>query len=173
MKKWMLVLLLFGVACGKTEVDEGSEDAGTHPEEESEEMNSFSGYVMDQHENRILVVNTIENEGGSPIWVSGVDQGMWIGKKVEVRIAGQVAESYPMQGEAKDVQVVESPSPEGASLTESQVLAKALAGIDRSNALAVESLTYEAEDDHWTVKLRSTVTESGSEKVIISDKLPD
>lgn len=156
--------------CGTTDVEEKEEADSDSTDETQEETSAYSGYVMDQNETSILVVDTIEPNGGEPIWVSGVEKDMWLGKKVEVTIDGAVAESTPMQGEAGKVTVVDADQPEGADMNESQALATALTEVDRGNALAVESLTYEKESDEWVVKMRSTVTESGSEKVIVSDE---
>ncbi|WP_173918328.1 DUF3221 domain-containing protein [Halobacillus sp. Marseille-Q1614] len=165
MKKWMLILLLVTVGCGSQEGAEEPSDDQT-----GSESKQFSGYVMDQNENSILVVDNIEPDGGSPIWITGVEEDMWLGKSVEVTVDGPVAESYPMQAQAGEVKVVKAKKPEGADLDESQVLASALAEVDRSNTLSVESMTYDQEQDQWIIKMRSTVTESGAEKVIVPDQ---
>ncbi|GGF19817.1 hypothetical protein GCM10010954_18240 [Halobacillus andaensis] len=169
-KKWWVLILIVMVACGTTDVEESDESSSDSTDETQEETTTYSGYVMDQNETSILVVDTIEPNGGEPIWVSGVDKDMWLGKKVQVTIDGPVAESTPMQGEAGEVTVVDTDQPDGADMNEAQALATALTEVDRGNALAVESLTYEEESDEWVVKMRSTVTESGSEKVIVPDE---
>ncbi|MCP3030909.1 YobA family protein [Halobacillus sp. A1] len=168
MKKWMVILALSLTACGTTDINEepdSSEEVSNDPAESS----SFSGFVMDQNEDSILVVDLIENRGGAPIWVSGVEKDMWLGKKVEVEIVGPIAESTPMQGQAGEVTVVESNQPKGADLNESEALASALSEVDRGNALSVETMEYNDEEDQWTIKMRSTVTESGTERVTVDD----
>ncbi|WP_082232327.1 DUF3221 domain-containing protein [Halobacillus massiliensis] len=163
MKKWGLLLLLLIVGCSS---QEGTEE----PADKQPDNDTFSGYVMDQQENSILVVDKIENNGGSPIWITGVEKDMWLGKFVEVTIDGPVAESYPMQAEAGEVSVQEPEDTEGADLNENQALASALSEVDRGNALAVESMTYDKDQDQWVIKMRSTVTESGTEKVMVPDR---
>ncbi|MCP3027311.1 DUF3221 domain-containing protein [Halobacillus sp. A5] len=170
MKKWLLLIFIVLSACGTTDEEEEDGSTGDSSNDQEGKNSTYSGYVMDQNETSILVVDTIEPDGGEPIWVTGVKDDMWLGKKVEVTIDGAVAESTPMQGEAAEVNVVEPEQPEGADLTESQALASALSEVDRGNALSIESLSYEEQKDEWVFKLRSTVTESGTEKVIVPDK---
>ncbi|WP_101842151.1 DUF3221 domain-containing protein [Halobacillus sp. Marseille-P3879] len=170
MKKWMLLFLMLLAACGTTNVEEEEGSNGNAAPDNEEDNSTFSGYVMDQNETSILVVDRIEPDGGEPIWVSGVKEDMWLGKKVEVTIDGPVAESTPMQGEAGEVTVLDPERPEGADLTEAQALASALSEVERGNALAIESLNFDENENQWVVKLRSTVTESGSEKVIVPDE---
>lgn len=124
----------------------------------------ITGYVMDKYDDAILVINTeakdFSQTGGveefyEAVWVSNITESVNLGDQVEVWFEGGVAESYPDQAEMGQLNVIESPVPEGADFSESKALSIALSeeGFE-TESLAVRSITYDDAEGLWRIELR-------------------
>lgn len=126
----------------------------------------ISGYIMDERVHEILVVSTepadYSETGGTEefydaVWVSRVTEVTEIGDYVEVWFDGGVETSYPAQAAMEELEIIEPDQPQGADLTESEALRKALAQEPfEEEVLTVMSLSYDESVDEWTVELRNT-----------------
>ncbi|KGP92397.1 hypothetical protein N780_01905 [Pontibacillus chungwhensis BH030062] len=139
--------------------------AGCTSSDESVNQNmgkpSYTGYVMDKDDSRILVVNPdakdANNDGSKDyheaLWGSGDVEGVSIGERVNVWVEGSVMESYPGQGKIGKVEIISEEKPEGATLSKSEALIKALSksGEDVKVVVAIEFLE---EKNMWSVKLQ-------------------
>lgn len=118
------------------------------------------GYITSKSQvgNSITVVSKepkdLSNDGGrkefyDAITLSNSPGDVEVGELVKVWNDGSVAESYPAQGKIVKLEVIESPLPEGASMTEAEVLKKA---IGNNGNLAVRSIDFDAKLKVWTVR---------------------
>lgn len=122
------------------------------------------GYVMQKDNKRILVISQraqdFSSTGGvneyyDAIWFSNAPNAVEVGDKVKVWY-DIVAESYPGQSEAKHIEVISSQKPNGANLTESEALKKALASekIKAKDLTVLKSIVYDKQADRWNVELK-------------------
>lgn len=122
------------------------------------------GYVMKKDKERILVISQevqdFSSTGGvkeyyDAIWFSKAPKDIEVGNKVKVWF-DIVAESYPGQSEVKNIEVISSQQHDGAKLTESQALSKALTSKEiKANGLTVvKSIVYDQLADRWKVELK-------------------
>ena len=127
------------------------------------------GFVMDSDNGRILVVDPVAqdfsstggvNEFYNAIWFSNVPDGVKTGNKVKVWF-DIVAESYPGQSEALDIEIIPSNKPSGADLNESEALNKALTSdeIDTSWPTVVKTINYNSQADNWEIEIREAIGE--------------
>ncbi|REJ09997.1 DUF3221 domain-containing protein [Halobacillus trueperi] len=173
--RWMLgmlmVFFLFLSACGVSETEEVDQN-----EVEADSTNpDISGFVMDQDEDRILVVTPMDDDSGDEgraMWVSEAPEGLWIGKQVEVWVDGDIAESYPEQATADKVQELEMSEVQGADLKASEALSTALSETEpeQTDVLIVSLLSFDEESDQWTVKLDQRGTDQGEWKTTVKDE---
>lgn len=121
----------------------------------------MEGYVVKKDNGRILVVDPVPQDfsenGGMPefynaIWFSGAPAHAEVGRKVQVWFDA-VAESYPGQSTAKRVNVLTSPKPAGADLTEAEAIRASLESRDFPWPAAVKRAEYDANADAWTVTI--------------------
>lgn len=125
MKRWYIgaacLLFLLIVGCGG-QMNSGSNDNDTNADNEGMWEQSITGYVADKEDSRILLIGKITKqqseemnvkellEKASPeaYWleVSDVDQ-YEIGQKLEVWPKGPMMESYPAQGAAGKINILE------------------------------------------------------------------
>lgn len=177
MKRRWVVGVILGIsvitsACGSTSSSDQIE-----PNETEETEPDMAGFVMDQEENRILVVAPMDDESGlegRAMWVSDAPEGAWIGKHVEVWVAGSIAESYPEQAAAEQIKELEMSIVEGADLEASEALSTALSEAEETkqegSILAVELLAFDEQTDQWTVKLHKRGGAEGEWKTTIKDE---
>jgi hypothetical protein len=173
-KRWFIgtfigISLVLG-ACGAAST---SDDYDPNEAEAEDVEPDMTGFVMDQDENKILVVTPMGEEStqeGRAMWVSEAPEGRWIGKQVEVWVDGAIAESFPEQATAERVQELEMSEVEGADLKASEALSTALSEADRENILAVELLAFDQQADQWTVRLKEHGTSQGEWKTIVKDE---
>ncbi|GGD09830.1 YobA family protein [Pontibacillus salipaludis] len=122
---------------------------------------SYTGYVMDKKDSRILVVDPnakdVNNDGSKDyheaLWGSGEVDGVSVGDRVKVWVEGGVMESYPGQGKIGEVEVMSKEKPKGATLKESEALRKALSKTEEG-VKVVQSISYKAEQNKWSVNLQ-------------------
>lgn len=151
-----ILVLLLAVSLLGCSSDNSKDEAG------------ITGYVMNKENDRILVVSSEAqdfsanggvNEFYNAIWFSKAPKDIKTGEKVMVWF-DIVAESYPGQSEVKEIAIVPSQLPEGASLTEADALNKALASEAIENqVLAVKSIEYNSQEDSWNIKLKETLSD--------------
>jgi len=100
----------------------------------------------------------------SAVWFSNSPSDVEVGQKVEVW-AGEVLASYPGQGKAERVSIIPVAPPEGASLSEKEVIQKALSSKDLSDYAvpAVKEVTFDLASSTWTV----FIGKEGDEKVLL------
>ena len=140
----------------------------TYPKHEfTTEQSNTGAYVTDVYEDGMLVVSgapaDFSSTGGDAEFYDATsfnypDAGklLKIGQRVKVDIQGPVALSYPAQGRAKYVEVLPEYKPETAKLSESQVVAQAIAIANKKSGhvLAIHSLTYDENAGKWKVVIK-------------------
>ncbi|MCF6138709.1 YobA family protein [Pseudalkalibacillus berkeleyi] len=115
-KAWLLLIILLAGCGGQT-----NEHISNDMDDEIWEQ-SISGYIADQEASRILVLGKITKEQLTELSVrelleSARPDAFWftvsdvqkykIGQKVQVWPKGSIAESYPAQGTAGKIEVIE------------------------------------------------------------------
>ncbi|MDA3130864.1 YobA family protein [Aliibacillus thermotolerans] len=151
---------------------------GTQPEEPEQRGESvdsmMTGYVMEKEDNRILVVDSeaqdFNETGGSDefynaIWFSNVPEEVELGDKVRVWF-DITLESYPGQSEANNIEIIPSETPEGASLTESEALQRALVTHETEGVFAVTVIEFDQESSTWHIELKNTMNENVVEMTV-------
>lgn len=103
------------------------------------------------------------------IWISGVQEDVKIGEKVKVWVDGPILESYPAQGRATSIEVLTMEKPEGAILTEADVIRKVLEKREEVGALAIKLIHFDQDTSVWTVHLKNTFT-NREETVHVDDQ---
>ncbi|WP_281974407.1 DUF3221 domain-containing protein [Halobacillus litoralis] len=176
MKNWWMIGLLVSfsflvASCGTQESSSQEYDPADEKEAPDPDM---SGFVMEQEEDRILVVTSMNeetNQEGRAMWVSGVSSDSWVGKQVKIWIDGEILESFPEQAKAEKVQELEMSEVEGADLKASEALSTALSEIQSTeDILVVEMLAFDVDSDKWTVKLHRRGENDHKLKEIVDDK---
>lgn len=118
------------------------------------------GYVMNKSDKSILVVSKdaqdfSANDGVSEYYdavsLANSPTEVQIGEQVRVWYDGPVAESYPMQATIGKIDIIPSPKPEGANLTEAGALRQAIE--DQVN-IAVKSIKYDQKLDLWKIEFK-------------------
>lgn len=163
MKKILLLFLLtisfLFVACSSVKDDEPG----------------MIGYIVKVDNGRILVVDPepkdFSSTGGisefyNAIWFSNAPKEVRPGDKVKVWF-DIVADSYPGQSEALAVEVIPSTKPEGANLTESEALRKALES-GNINVVTVKSIAFDG-SNNWNIHLYDIFEEKEFD-IVVEDK---
>ncbi len=147
---------------------EGEADTTYPTEAYTTEYNQEGSYVITVGEESMLVVDASpedygdsggENEYYSAIRYSFPDvlEKLKVGQRVKVEASGPIMESYPAQGTASYVEVLPEYKPEGASLSESQVISKTIAMLEdelKQSFLIVRKLAFNADERVWDVSVR-------------------
>lgn len=123
-------------------------------------------YIVSLQEERFLAVEAEPKDfggsGGQHEYYSAIHFAfkdakklLEVGQRVEIEAAGSIQESYPGQGRAVFVEILPAYQPEGADLTEAEAVKLALEGLDSKqfNFPAIRSVTYNGEQDRWTVEI--------------------
>ncbi|MEK4146131.1 hypothetical protein NST02_03460 [Robertmurraya sp. FSL W8-0741] len=77
-----------------------------------------------------------------------------IGQRVKVDESGPIKASNPAQGKALYVEVLPDYKPEGADLSESQVIQKLLAQTEKNDSVIIRALSYNKSQDEWFISYR-------------------
>jgi hypothetical protein len=123
----------------------------------------ITGYVMDISDDSMLVVDPsaqdFSSTGGNDefydaIRFSDIPDHIELGDHVSVWY-DLMLDSYPGQAEAVHVEVIPSQSPDGAAMTESEVLNQVLQAhqAEIAELVVVSSITYDNDQDLWEVVL--------------------
>ncbi|MFX3632526.1 MAG: YobA family protein [Candidatus Pristimantibacillus sp.] len=148
----------------------------------TDESPGYIGYVVNKEEGRILVVDGIAVDysatGGmnpyySAAWYSSTEDlsEVEIGQKVGVWSEGEMLTSYPGQGQADHVSIIQTEQPVGAILSQSEAIRKALASdlIKDYEVPIITGVTYDAGESSWLIE----VTRNNEEKIVgikVADK---
>lgn len=164
----VLVMTIILLGCGKESVADGAnQQAEAEEESRKEQEPDLEGFVMRIENSTILVVSEESEDfsatGGmsefyKAIWVSGVREELNIGQKVQIWIDGPILESYPAQAQVKFIEVLPNERIDGATLTKTDVIQKALDAIDTEDVIAIKSMNFDLEAHSWTVEILNTFT---------------
>lgn len=137
-------------------------------------------YIVQLEADRFLAIEAVSQDfsanGGEPEFYSAIyfnfadaAELLEIGQRVKVAAAGPIMESYPGQGRAVFVEVLPAYQPEGADLSEDDVVKKALESLDQQEfgTPAVRAVTFDQEADRWLVEIKSWEQET---EITIDDK---
>ena len=126
----------------------------------------ITGYVMDIGEEGLLVVSAEAEEAGgtggvkeyyNAAWAGNAPGDVEVGECVEIRLEGGVNDSYPLQATVGELEVIPGSTPEGATLSDTEALNKALTMETFENEiLTVQSMSFDAERDEWSIVLKNT-----------------
>lgn len=166
MKGTLILVLLLSIpivilGCGPIPDNEVAGSIQTTPPDYDA---GITGYIMDKRDGRILVVSPEKQDFSSTggmsefydaIWFSKPPDDAEIGMKVKVWYE-IVLQSYPGQAEVTHLEVIPSPKPEGAKLTESEALSKALATQKINKVVTVKSIEYNIKSSEWIIELKDT-----------------
>ena len=164
MKQVFLLALSLGMlfGCGLQESDSEQEQGGSNAASE------VSGYVVEEEDERILVVDTESNSTASggehydAIWLSGFSEDVDLGEEVNAGY-GDAMEPYP--GETSDVAYIEvkdEERPEGAELSEAEVLREILP-VDELDVPVIKTLEHDEEAGKWTIEMADGVELIGAD----------
>lgn len=143
----------------------------------------FIGYVVNIEKDRILVVSPeaqdLSAAGGKKnffyaIWFSNVPANIDIGMKVEVWTHRELMESYPPQGAAKHIAVMNGTKPEGAKRYEYEAVKEAILSVasdKETNFTVVTDVEYNAASSEWTVYIFNEEHDQVRE-ISVPDKYP-
>lgn len=185
----LLICILALSACGsKPEITIDSDVnsvSSSHPDLNQDKRfnDGFVGFVVKKENNQVLVTNPnvqdFSANGGekyyySAEWYTNVPSNIEIGQKVEVWGAdGAKTTQYPGRDTAVDVEVLQTPQPDGANLIEEDAIRKALASKEVAAANyswpVIKEVKYDISKSRWTI----FVTQMSEEKVleiIVDDK---
>lgn len=145
----------------------GGEPDTIYPKNKFTDKYSKAGsYVIELSKNRMLAVASVpedfEKTGGISDLFSAIyfqfpeaSKKLKVGQRVIVEASGPIMESYPGKGTALYVEVLPEYKPEGAELSESQVIGKALKTIKaQQGVVAVRDLSFNQDTDEWSIRLK-------------------
>lgn len=154
----MLTISVFGCN-SKTSDTAPTTTAPTTPAQSSKP--GITGYVMDKEGDRILVVDPESNDYSSTGGVSEFYNAIWFSNAGDAEIGDEVnvwfdivADSYPGQSEAKRVEKIPSYQPDGANLTNTKALYKALKSFETKGFFAVLSIEFDNDSMSWHIELK-------------------
>jgi hypothetical protein len=146
----------------------------------------MTGYVMAREDDSILVVESVPQDfsatGGiqefySAARFSNAPRDVELGMKVNIWYA-MMLDSYPGFSAVEHIEVIPSPKPAGAVLTESEALNRVLisqffltarteddSGFLANKVMAVKSIGYNAETGSWSISLRDVMAGQESQDV--------
>ncbi|RIW31349.1 DUF3221 domain-containing protein [Bacillus salacetis] len=155
----MFMFLIFA-GCSNQNGHEKSVEPQPDPEP------GITGYVMDKEGQRILVVSTeakdFSGNGGmeefyDAVWASNPQKEVELGEQVKIWFEGGVETSYPGQAAVGKIEIMPSTTPEGAVLSDTEALNRALSKNTFENEIVTaQSIQYDADKDEWTILLKNT-----------------
>lgn len=140
----------------------------------------ITGYVVSKNEQTILVTSSepedLSNSDGleeyyDVISASDAPENVQVGDEVNLWYKGDILESYPAQTSVGKLEIIPSSTPEGATLTESDALSKALSQNEfENNTLVIQSIAYQSDEDIWSIKFKDLIFEDEEGTVQVKDK---
>lgn len=166
MKRTVLLILIltipiFILGCGPNQDNEVPDSIQSDaPDYEA----GITGYIMDKRDGRILVVSPEKQDFSSTGGMSEFYDAIWFSKPPDTAEIGMkvkvwyeiVLQSYPGQAEVTHLEIIPSPKPKGAKLTESEALAKALSTQRINRVVTVKSIEYSSKSNEWIIELKDT-----------------
>jgi hypothetical protein len=126
----------------------------------------ITGYIMDKEGKDILIVSAkamdFSENGGTKefydaVWAGNSPKDVKVGEQVKIWFKGDVATSYPGKAVVGKLEVIESFTPEDATLSNTEALNKALSkGAIENEILTVQSISYNSVKDEWSILLKNT-----------------
>ncbi|NIK12028.1 DUF3221 domain-containing protein [Alkalibacillus almallahensis] len=143
--------------------NEGEEETMTAPEGDPD----VEGYVVEEEDTRILVTGSEQNESGQypATWYSDVEEDVQLGDEVRVWHS-DLAESYPSQGEADHLEVVEES--EQSDMSQQEALASALRTIEDYTVKVVSNVELLSEEGYWLIDIQDAGMEGQSASFAIA-----
>lgn len=169
-----ILLLLFLTGCLLNKTSEG----GRKFPETINNPSKEGFYIVKKDKSGVTVVSAesedFSDSGGEKefyqaVVYSNVSKNVKIGQRVQIENDGPILESYPAQGKAKATVLLPTYHPEGADLTEAQVVRKALNVLEEKFAWVpiIREVVYHHALDNWEIKIQ---LEEVVYKVEIQDK---
>lgn len=141
----------------------GEPDVEYPDEPVTKERTNKGSWVMDVSADSMLIVSAVakdfsENGGDSEYYGAtyfsfpNAEEKLKIGQRVIVEASGPIMESYPGQGSAKFVTVLPAYQPDGAELTEEEVVRKALEKRGGTGHVeGIRHILFDKKTGEWTV----------------------
>ena len=155
---FILSMALLLAACGTAENDaEPGEPTTTYLDQKFTSTPSTEGtYVMQVDKEGMLVVDTMPKDFGSTgggedfynavifKYPNAVEE-LKVGQRVIVEDTGFILESFPGQGGAKHVEVLPEYKPKNATLSESEVIVKAIDMVEKKSEgmVIIRTITFD------------------------------
>ncbi|MDQ0875883.1 hypothetical protein QFZ77_004542 [Paenibacillus sp. V4I3] len=164
---FLLIASLFLNACNNKVEPKQSPLAETNKSSSAE----LVGYITKLENQRALVVSPISKEINQTIkefydaiWVSNMPQDVEVGQYVNVWFEGALAASYPAGGKATKVNISKIYKPKKATLSQEEVIRKALINKDISSVkiLVIKNVIYDEKSAVWTIRYKSAILTDGS-----------
>ncbi|MFC5605041.1 DUF3221 domain-containing protein [Sporosarcina koreensis] len=111
------------------------------------------GFILSAGEGKIFVAGGTE---GAVYYEFPEADKLQIGQRVKVEASGGIMLSLPGQGKAKFVEVLPDYKPAGATLSESQAVAKAIEMTDGKTTfgfLVIQEITFDEKETKWILKI--------------------
>ncbi|MCP3032922.1 YobA family protein [Halobacillus sp. A1] len=151
---------------------------GCSSDEEQEDLGKpeIEGYVTNQEDDRILVTDPEpedangngEDDYYDALWGSDAPDDVEIGQYVEVWVKEGVETSYPGQADIKEVEVQSTEAPEGADLSEDEVIRRALEEVEQDVRI-IESVAFDVGEDLWRVSVITPGRDGSSYELDVED----
>ncbi|WP_243355002.1 DUF3221 domain-containing protein [Bacillus litorisediminis] len=159
---------------GRMVPKEGEPDTFYPEEPYTNQLTKEGSYVMEIGTDSMLVVDAVPQEFSS---TEGVDEfysaivfnfpnaseKLKVGQRVMVEVSGPILESYPGQGTALYVEVLPEYKPDGAALSESEVVQVVIQKAKENGiegTIAIRELTYDSKTDAWKVSIKQNDEEN-------------
>lgn len=125
----------------------------------------LTGYVVHKNDSSLLIVSNVavdySSTDGSKEFYDAVSanntpENVETGDLVEVWYDSIVLESYPAQAEIRSLNIISSEQPEGANLSEPEVISKVLSQYSpEDHPLAVKTVSYSEDQNTWSIVLKN------------------
>jgi len=145
----LLVLAILVSGCGR---HNPSNATNTN---QSEEVYKLTGYVVRNEATRILITSYTPNSkmNNDAVWVI-TKHKIELGSKVKVEFEGGIETSYPGQGIAKKIDIInEANGSTTSSLSRAHVIANALNKYQNISVPIIKSVEFNSNENNWSVIL--------------------
>lgn len=126
---------------------------------------NITGYVVDNSDESVLIVSNQPDDYSSTggieefydaVIASNAPDNVEVGDYVEAWYDGGIDQSYPAQATIGTLSILPNEQPEGADLTESEALKKALSQYSsEDHPLVVNSISYNDDQNTWSIVLEN------------------
>lgn len=158
-----LFLSLSLLGCSSSTSKSGSRTDSVQPTTK-DTAPGMEGYVVDQRDGGILVVDNVPKNYGATggveefynaIWFSYAQKDVSIGQKVQVWF-NEVLESYPGQSTAEKLRILSTPKPTEANMNEAEAIRRALEEprTDLPGVPVIKAASYDETSDQWRITIK-------------------